>query len=654
MHPIQPRNFFDRCIEAIAPKYAASRYSSRAQIALARSFPESSYRGAVATRSSTPWSPFTSYRGGSSADRYNLASIADRAERVYRDNPVGRGLLNAEVDNIVAEGFSLQMRTISDEFNREAEGRFYRWLEYADVSGKLCAADWFRTSWREPRKSGDGGIVLILRGGSPKLQYIPRDLICNPRKEFNPATMFDGVECDPSGKPIRFWIRDVDENGKDTVSPIDARDFVYLAHLDGPLSVRGVSVYSSIFGLLDQLDSYVDAVTKAAIMAAIFGLIEKRRNPAAAVSALGTLVNSQGDQQKAVTLENGMLKVMGTDETMFQVQASQPMQQTPDFIRALMRLICLAFDMPIEIGQKDLSQVNFSGGRIGLIGYYRSCRVKQDWLKSRCWNRVVFWWLSIERQRQQLGYPDAFKSAFPEEYGVFELHGREWDYNDPQTEIVADLIEMDAGVASPQQVCEKRGRDWRTIQEQISESRKVKDTLGIPTLHSTSTRDERTQVTAVDANGNPVSGDSQHLNGAQITAAVDVLSKSREGTLSDLAAAELLAQIGVPLDRAKVIVNSLGKLTTGTGDVAFKREVLKQLLSVPASREAVYNATDIEDLIMQTGLSPEKGYEAPYIPVVASTGPLVSGAVIYDPEGDIVGGDVENDLPDESVDLEQD
>jgi capsid protein len=490
MHPIQPRNFFDRCIEAIAPKYAASRYSSRAQIALARSIPESSYRGAVATRSSTPWSPFISYRGGSAVDRNDLASIANRAARVYRDNPIGRGLLNAEVDNIVAEGFSLQMRTLSDEFNKEAEKRFYRWLETADVAGKLCAADWFRTSWREPRKSGDGGIILIMRGGYPKLQYIPRDLICNPRKEYDSKTMFDGVECDPSGRAIRFWLRDVDETGKDTVSPIDARDFVYLSHLDNPLAVRGVSVFAPVFALLDQLDSYVDAVTKAAIMAAIFGLIEKRRNPAAAVSALGTLTNSQGDQQKAVTLENGMLKVMGTDETMFQVQASQPMQQTPDFIRALMRLICLAFDMPIEIGQKDLSQVNFSGGRIGLIGYYRSCRVKQDWLLSRCWNRIAFWWLSVEKQRQAIGYPDAFKAPFPADYGEFEFHGREWDYNDPQTEIVADMIEMDAGIASPQQVCEKRGRDWHTIQDQISESRRVADSLGIPMLHSINTREE--------------------------------------------------------------------------------------------------------------------------------------------------------------------
>jgi hypothetical protein len=43
-----------------------------------------------------------------------------------------------------------------------------------------------------------------------------------------------------------------------------------------------------------------------------------------------------------------------------------------------------------------------------------------------------------------------------------------------------------------------------------------------------------------------------------------------------------------------------------SGDRAFQRDVLKQLLTVPAAREAVFNLTDIEDLIQQTGLPPRR------------------------------------------------
>lgn len=494
-HPIEPKGWVDRLVEYVSPRRAAARYEARARIEVARSMPVASYRGAVATRTGTAFGPSTSYRGGRTGDRRDLALMRDRARRAYFENPIAGALLDTETDNIVADGFSLQMRSASPDFNREAEERFYWWLEVADVDGQTSAGELFRTSWTEPRKDGDGGFVLIKRGGFPKLQYIPGDLIGGGLGPSNGRTrdgtvMFDGVECDPAGRPVRFHVRDVDETGKDTTAPIDARDFVYLSHRIGKNDVRGATCYRSVFGLLDQIDAYVDAVVIAARMACVFGLIRKSTNPHATLNALATAVNSQGRDQKAITLENGMLNVMGTDEEMVQVQAQQPMTQTPDFIRAMFRLICLPFRMPLEIGMNDLSQVNFSGGRIGLIAYYRSCRAKQDWLKSKCWNRIAFWWLSVERERQELGYPDAFRTPFPADYGAFELHGREWDYNDPVSEAQADLLEVSTGLKSPQQAAESRGRDWRETVQQIAEARKVYAALGIPYVLSSLTRDE--------------------------------------------------------------------------------------------------------------------------------------------------------------------
>jgi capsid protein len=264
-NPLQPQNLLDRMVEALFPSMAARRYQSRASIEMARA----SYRGAVSTRGSTPWGSSVSYRGGTSSDRRDLAEMRDRARTIYRDNAIAKSLLNTETDNVVAEGYTLQMGSGDTAFNKEAEDRFYRWLDKADVSGKASASDLFRMSWREPRKDGDGGIILSKRGGYPRLQYIPGDLIRNPYAGFDFRTMFDGVECDPAGRAIRFWVRDVDEAGKDIVSPIDARDFVYIAHLDDPMAARGATVFGPVFELLDQIDSYRDSVTKAAIMACI-------------------------------------------------------------------------------------------------------------------------------------------------------------------------------------------------------------------------------------------------------------------------------------------------------------------------------------------------------------------------------------------------
>jgi len=493
------KNLVDKVIEYIAPGYAASRYMARATLAVADK--SMSYGGAVSNRTSPNWTTSTSYRGGSSSDRRSLSVMCNRGRRIYRENVIGRSLLVTETDNVMSDGFSLQMRTDDEAFNDEAEKRFYEWLDRADITGKLCGSDLFRTSWLEPRKDGDGGFILIKRGGKPYLQYISRDLITNPYTVATGRNFFDGVECDDAGKPIRFWIRDIDEWGTDVITPIAARDFVYIAHLDEPNAVRGATVYGPIFNELDNLDGYKEAVIIAARMGAIFGLIEKRKSPSSVTSGLPNLTNSQGESQKAITYENGMMKVIGPEDAVMQVQASQPMQQTPEFIRAMMRIIGLAFDMPLEIAVKDLSQVNFSGARVGLIGFYRSCRVKQDKIKSVCWNRIVRWWLSVEKQRQDLGFEDAFVNKFPDRYWDFLLNGREWAYNSPTEEASAALLEISMGIKSPQMACEERGRDWLETQRQIKAARDSNAELKIPNVLSSSTRDEATPAPAASPDG---------------------------------------------------------------------------------------------------------------------------------------------------------
>lgn len=662
-------NRVDAAIESVFPGWGEKRYGSRVRLAAARTMERllgrgasSSARGAVQARFSSPWGRVQSVNGGSPADLADLAEMSDRAENVYNENVIGGGLLDTETDNIVADGFSLQMKSKDEAFNAYVEKKFYQWLDKADVGGMSTGSDLFRDSWLEPRKNGDGGFLLVKQGvgSKPKLQYIHRDLIRDPlklppgqkREEWR-----DGVHIDGAGAPIEFCIHDVDANGRDTDKIVPARDFIYLVPKRMKKSVRGATVYRRIFGPLDQADSLLDATTKSAILASIYGLVEKRKNPGKVVEGLGNATNADGESQKAVTLEGGMVKVIGTEESITTVQATQPLPQMPEFARLLIRFICLAFDMPLEIGMRDLSQVNFSGGRIGLIAYYRSCRVKQQWLISKCWNRVVFWWLSIEKQRQQFkgqpGYEDVFEIPFPADYGEFILNGHEWDYNDPLTEAQADLLEVSIGTNSVQSVCEKRGRDYKRIRAERKQQLDADRADGIPVVLSSNTRDEKTSVTAVDADGNPMAGgDSAPLNGIQITSALDVLNKVTE-KLTDSATAEVfLTRLNIPVATAKQMVTAAANRTgISAGDRTFQREMLKLIATVPAAREAVYEATDMEDLMQQAGMPIEPGYEFPHIPLVAPAGQLVSGAVIRDPQGDVVGGDVTNqEAPDAPTD----
>jgi hypothetical protein len=59
------------------------------------------------------------------------------------------------------------------------------------------------------------------------------------------------------------------------------------------------------------------------------------------------------------------------------------MQQTPEFIRTMFRMLGQPFDMPLEVIAKDMSTCNFASARIGLLPFYRTCRVKAARFGSR-------------------------------------------------------------------------------------------------------------------------------------------------------------------------------------------------------------------------------------------------------------------------------
>lgn len=608
-----------------------------------------SYPGGIPNRMTEGFGAAQPYRFGTTAERWQLMTSRDRGHAAYRKNLVAKTLVDTETDNVIGDGLNYQPTTDDEAWNREAQDRYYAWLDEASVRGGdvQSGCELVRMLWSRSRVAGDIGWALVKeRPGQPlasRIQVIPSELIVTPDGMHSDRAVYDGIRYDAYGAPVEFYVLSTEERtAKRSFTPVPARDFVYLPHLSEPTQARGETCYAHVFDVLSHIDRYVDGVALAAWMATVFGIVFKQANAAKQVNQLGTLYNAAGDLQKAITLENGMVKYVGQGDEVAQVQAHQPMQNTPDFIRAMLRLAGMVFGMPLEAFARDMSTCNFASARIGLLPFYRACKIRGQGTFGPRWSRTIRWWLSREAQRPA-DDPRRWRTPFPRDYWRHELLSNAWEYTDPVSEVQGDMLQVDAGFKSAQQVISERGRDAERI---LRERREWEEkTADLPQTRSTMTRDAVQKVTALDANGNPVAGNPEPLNGAQITAAIDVLGKAREGALSNDAASELLAQIGIAREQATSMVASLSSLTAGAGDVAFKREVLKALLAVPAAREVIYNATDVEDLVAQTGLSPEAAYEAPWIPVKAAPGELVSGAVITDPDGDVVGGDVENALP---------
>ncbi len=380
----------------------------------------------------------------------------------------------------------------SEDWNKEAKDKYYEWLDVASVRGPdvHSGCELQRLIWERSRVAGDAGWILVNQDGfSPgsesRLQLIQSENIVTPDTKTGDASIYDGIRFDSFGRPLQFFVLSQDERGQRSFTEISNRDFVFLAHMPDPNLARGETCFITIFDMLAHLDRYVDGVSLAAWMATVFGIIFKQNNAGKQLSQLSTVTNSQGDQQKSLVFENGMFKYMGTDEDVAQVQAHQPMQQTPDFIRAMYRMLGQPFDMPLEVLAKDMSTVTFASARIGLLPFYRSCRIKAARFGTR-WSRTIRWWLSRERLRLD-GDPRKWTTAFPADYWNHELLVNAWDYTDPVSEAQADLLQIDMGTKSPQMVISERGRDGQKIL--ADRETWAEETSDLPEVRSTLTRD---------------------------------------------------------------------------------------------------------------------------------------------------------------------
>lgn len=76
------------------------------------------------------------------------------------------------------------------------------------------------------------------------------------------------------------------------------------------------------------------------------------------------------------------------------------------------------------------------------------------------------------------------------------------------------------------------------------------------------------------------------------------------------------------------------------GDGNFKRDVVKALIADGTIGDVIFNMMDGRKLLSDVNISTYGTVAEPWLPVVAASGPLVSGAEITDEAGDVVGGDV--------------
>jgi hypothetical protein len=177
--------------------------------------PEPRPHGAQQLQAGRPHAHVESYGGtsqgfrfGTAAERLEIIGTRNRAYQAYDNNPVARTLVQTETDHVIGDGLNFEPTSDSPEWNREAEDRYYAWLEECSVRGPDVepGCEIQRNLWSYSRVAGHIGWILVSRGPESRIQTVRAENIAR-RITWRPTgRLTTGSATTPSAKPTAFYV----------------------------------------------------------------------------------------------------------------------------------------------------------------------------------------------------------------------------------------------------------------------------------------------------------------------------------------------------------------------------------------------------------------------------------------------------------------
>ena len=444
----------------------------------------SDYEAASATRRTAGWTPASSdintlvFR---SAD-----TLRARSRDMVRRNPWATNSLDAFVANCIGTGIKPQSQHPDASVGDQIQKLWLRWTDEADATGLTDFYGLQALACRSVMEAGECFIRLRPR--------LPKDGLSVPlqlqllESEHLPANLtwrFEngnyvraGIEFNGIGKRVAYHL--YREHPGDALNPMASMEIVRvpagsMLHLFRPLrpgQLRGQPWLTQVLIKLHELDQYDDAELVRKKTAAMFaGFVTKN---APQDSLLGESV-AEANGVALAGLEPGTLQVLLPGED---VKFSSPADvgaTYETFMRVQLRSIAAGMGITYEQLTGDLTGVNYSSIRAGLLEFRRRCEQFQ--------HQVIVFQMCRPIWR---GFIDAavLSGALPQAPDITPYYGVKWippgfAWVDPLKDIKAQTMAVRAGFKSRAEVVSEQGYDAEEIDREIAADNARADSLGL-------------------------------------------------------------------------------------------------------------------------------------------------------------------------------
>ncbi len=372
-----------------------------------------------------------------------------RAVGFVLNSPYGAALLNAWTSNLVGDGPAVRPSIEDDTARADLIAQFNRWWDEADADGltdfggllqRIAACEFihgeaFVHFLADP---ATGAMRIRLLDPAQIDRSVTRDM-------GNGARIICGIELDAAGRRVAYHVRPAIDGPLNTmfeVRRIPAADIIHIFAPAFPGQMRGLSRIAPVATRLQGADQLEDALLQKAQTAALFGVVLHKPD---AGSGFG--VDPNGD----MNMEPG--SVMQAPPG-WSVETITPPHDEGGvgFLRSQLRAIAAGVGVPYELVASDLSQVNYSSARIGLLEFRRRITSIRNTMLRRALDLIWRRWLLME----------ALSNRFDLEAAAHvraEFVWPGWDHVDPKKETEADVLAVAAGFKSRFEVIGGRGRE---------------------------------------------------------------------------------------------------------------------------------------------------------------------------------------------------
>ena len=424
------------------------------------------YSGASKGKRLSRWT--SSGSDANAASENSLKTLRERSRDLRRNSPYGRRAIDIISANVIGIGIS----TSSQNENIDSLWKEWAGTTACDFDGDFNLKGLQKLAMDATTESGEVLIrTRVVAGLKFPYQYqvLEADFLDTTKTISiqNGNRVIQGIEFDTNGKLLGYHLYETHPGSIDSKLSVNSNfipkeEIKHIFRKDRPGQVRGVPWLSPVMVKIKDLGDFEDAqLVKQRIAACFTAFVQDisadcATDPDAETGELGEM------------LEPGVIEELPPGKT---VTFSDPptVENYKEFVTAQVRSISIGLGLSFEAYSGDLTETNYSAGRMGHIEMGRNV---DSWRKHIIMSQMLdpivddfnrmLTLMGIDSKNNKMTHTPPMRQMI-----------------DPTKEIPAMIKSVRAGLSSRSEMITSMGGDPNDVADQIAKDNKKADELGL-------------------------------------------------------------------------------------------------------------------------------------------------------------------------------